>query len=133
MLLQFLAHLLGVEDVDVELLDVFPYLSYLLLELKRELLLELELKKNDGVRLLVLYQEREEYLLLLAMAIHRVYRVVEGRLDHLFEDCEVFVVDQDGSSCEDCEVMPVNREDGLDSAKFMPDVDLMKGVIFFIS
>ena len=70
MLLKLLTHLFGVEDIDVELLDVLPDLSYLLFELKRELLLELELEENDGVRFLILYQEGEEYFLLLAMAIY---------------------------------------------------------------
>ena len=77
MLLKLLTHLFGVEDIDVELLDVLPDLSYLLFELKRELLLEFELEENDGVRFLILYQEGEEYFLLLAMTIYRVNRVVE--------------------------------------------------------
>lgn len=132
MLFQFLAHLLGIEDINVKLLDVFTYLSYFLLQLKRELLLELELEEDDGVRLLVLYQEGKEYLLLLAMAIHRVYRIVERRLDDFFKYCEVIVINQDWSSSKDREVMPINRENSLDSAKFVFDVNLMKDVIFFI-
>lgn len=84
------------------------------------------------MRFLVLHQECEEYLLLLAMAIYGVNGVVEGCLDDFFEDCEVVVVDQDGASGEDCEVVAIDGEDGLDSAEFMLDVDLVKCVIFFI-
>lgn len=85
------------------------------------------------MRFFVLYQKCEEYLLFLAMAIYRVNRVVERRLNDFFKDCEIFVVDQDGASGKDCKVMSIDREDGLDSAEFMLDVDLMKCVIFFIS
>lgn len=132
MLLKLLTHLFGIEDIDIELLDVLTNLSYFLFEFKRKLLLELELEDNDGVRFLVLYQECKKYLLLLAMAIYRVDCVVERCLNDFLDDCEVLVVDENGASGKDCEVVPIDGEDSLDSTKFMFDVDFMKCVIFFI-
>lgn len=70
MLFEFFAHFFGIEDIDVKLLDVLTYLPYFLFKFKRELLLKLELEKYDGVGLLVLNQERKEYLLFFAMAIY---------------------------------------------------------------